>query len=37
MRAVVPGPDDPSVARRKASLEANAALRELVLRAARGD
>ena len=36
MRAVVPGPDDPSVARRKASLEANAALRELVLRAARG-
>jgi hypothetical protein len=37
MRAVVPGPDDPSIARRSASLAANAALRELVLRAARGD
>ena len=36
MRAVVPGPDDPSIARRSAALAANAALREVVLRAARG-
>ena len=36
MRAVVPGPDDLSIARRRAAIEANAALRDLVLRAARG-
>jgi hypothetical protein len=33
MRAVVPSPDEPSVARRNAALAANAAFRELVLRA----
>ncbi len=35
MRAVVPSADDPSIARRDAALAANAAFRELVLRAAR--
>jgi hypothetical protein len=34
MRAVVPPADDPSVARRNAALAANAAFRNLVLRAA---
>ena len=32
MRAVVPGPDDPSIARRNAAIAANAAFRDLVLR-----
>ncbi|MGC2130915.1 MAG: tetratricopeptide repeat protein [Candidatus Aquilonibacter sp.] len=35
MRAVVPVADDPSIARRNAAIAANAALRDLVLRAAR--
>jgi len=35
MRAVVPGPDDPSIARRNAAIAANAAFRDLVLRSAR--
>jgi len=35
MRAVVPGPEGPSIARRNAALVANSAFRDLVLRAAR--